>query len=120
MAGEWRAIDNMSSFTVVNHPISRIDATTKVTGRAKFADDLAFDRMLHGRVLRAKYPHAKILELDTRKAEEGAWRGCSHYLRRYSRERRQSVPSVLICLFSYPRRQCTLGDAVAMVVAEDA
>ena len=64
------AMNNVSSFTVVNHPISRIDAIEKVTGRAKFADDLAFDGMLHGRVLRAKYPHAKILELDTRKAEE--------------------------------------------------
>ena len=70
MSGGMEAIDNMSSFKVVNHPVRRVDAIAKVTGRAKFTDDLTFDRMLYGRVLRAKYPHAKILELDTRKAEE--------------------------------------------------
>jgi len=61
MAGEWEAMNSMSSFAVVNQPISRIDAIEKVTGRARFTDDLAFDGMLCGRVLRAKYPHAKIL-----------------------------------------------------------
>ena len=111
------AIDNMSSFTVVNHPISRIDATTKVTGRAKFADDLAFDRMLYGRVLRAKYPHAKILELDTRKAEEAP--GVAAVITYADIPGAQAIgpvrPDMPIFVST---RTMYLGDAIAMVVAE--
>jgi xanthine dehydrogenase molybdenum-binding subunit len=41
----------------------------KVAGAARFADDYAFPGMLHGATLRAAYPHARILSIDTAKAE---------------------------------------------------
>ncbi len=54
----------------VNKSKKRVDAYEKVTGKAKFGADLYFDRMLYGKVLRAEYPHAKILNIDVSKAKK--------------------------------------------------
>jgi CO/xanthine dehydrogenase Mo-binding subunit len=43
----------------------RVDAFGKVTGTAKYAEDFNVMHQLYGKVLRAKYPHAKILRIDT-------------------------------------------------------
>jgi len=48
----------------------RVDALGKVTGRAKFAEDYNVKHQLYGKVLRAKYPHAKILSVNTSRAEK--------------------------------------------------
>jgi len=47
----------------------RVDAFGKVTGRAKFAADYNVAHQLVGKVLRSKYPHAKILHINIAKAE---------------------------------------------------
>ncbi len=51
----------------------RIDGPEKAAGQAEYLDDIAlgsrFPGMLHARVLRSPYPHARILRMDTRKAE---------------------------------------------------
>jgi CO/xanthine dehydrogenase Mo-binding subunit len=47
----------------------RVDALGKVTGSAKFAADYSVTHQLYGRVLRSRYPHAKITRLDTSKAK---------------------------------------------------
>jgi len=52
----------------VNKPIRRVDAYEKVTGKAKFAADLFFPNMLYGKVLRSKYPHARIVKINIEKA----------------------------------------------------
>jgi len=52
----------------VNKPIRRVDANEKVTGKAKFAADLSFSNMLYGKVLRSKYPHARIVKINIEKA----------------------------------------------------
>jgi CO/xanthine dehydrogenase Mo-binding subunit len=54
--------------TIIGRPEPRVDAWGKVTGRAKFADDYNLRRQLFGKVLRAKYPHARILAIDTGRA----------------------------------------------------
>jgi len=46
----------------------RVDAWGKVTGRAKFAEDYTVGHQLWGKVLRSKYPHAKILSIDISQA----------------------------------------------------
>ncbi len=38
----------------------RPDGLSKVTGDLKYLTDLTFPNMLYGKVLRSKYPHAKI------------------------------------------------------------
>lgn len=53
----------------VGHSVPRIDGTEKVTGKAKFVADLAVPGMLHGRILRSSYPHARIVSIDATKAE---------------------------------------------------
>lgn len=55
-------------FDVVNRPVKRVDAYEKVTGRAKYAGDLVLEDMLYAKVLRTKYPCAKILKVDVEKA----------------------------------------------------
>ena len=46
----------------------RPDALGKVSGQAKFTDDLDFEGMLHARVKRAMLPHAIVKSIDTTKA----------------------------------------------------
>lgn len=52
----------------VNHEIKRVDAYEKVTGKAKFGADLFFPNMLYGKVLRSKYPYARIVKINIKKA----------------------------------------------------
>ena len=53
----------------VGHSVPRVDGIEKVTGKAKFLGDLAIPGMLHGKILRSTYPHARILAIDTSRAE---------------------------------------------------
>jgi CO/xanthine dehydrogenase Mo-binding subunit/aerobic-type carbon monoxide dehydrogenase small subunit (CoxS/CutS family) len=52
----------------VGRLVERPDAEGKVTGSAKFADDLTFPGMLHARVLRAGVPHAIVRKIDVDEA----------------------------------------------------
>jgi len=54
---------------IIGKPEKRVDALGKVTGTAKFAEDYNLKHQLYGKVLRAKYPHARILKIDTTKAK---------------------------------------------------
>lgn len=47
----------------------RVDAEDKVTGRAIFTDDIFLPGMLYGKIKRSPYAHAKILRINTSKAE---------------------------------------------------
>lgn len=60
----------MTSLNVVGKRIPRIDAEEKVSGRSIYINDLKLPGMLHGKILYSRYPHAKILEIDTSKAEK--------------------------------------------------
>ena len=53
----------------ISRPMTRPDAVEKVTGRGIYADDIYIEGMLHAKALRAKYPHANILKIDTSKAK---------------------------------------------------
>src|SRR6185369_13696211 len=50
---------------VIGKALRKIDAVSKVTGATKFADDLAFPRMLYCKLLRSTQPHARIVSIDT-------------------------------------------------------
>ncbi|MEO8167755.1 MAG: molybdopterin cofactor-binding domain-containing protein, partial [bacterium] len=60
----------MAKHDIIGTKQHRVDAWGKVTGRAKFAEDYNVVHQLYGKVLRSKYPHAKILRVDTSKAEQ--------------------------------------------------
>ena len=54
----------------VGRSVARVDGIEKVTGKAKFVGDLVVPGMLHGKILRSPYPHARIRAIDARPAEE--------------------------------------------------
>jgi CO/xanthine dehydrogenase Mo-binding subunit/aerobic-type carbon monoxide dehydrogenase small subunit (CoxS/CutS family) len=54
---------------VVGQPVASQEARDKVTGRAMYTDDYNFPGMLYARTLRAAYPHARILSIDTSRAK---------------------------------------------------
>ncbi|RST71257.1 xanthine dehydrogenase family protein molybdopterin-binding subunit [Siminovitchia acidinfaciens] len=53
----------------VGKAVKRIDGPEKVTGEQKYMTDYHYPDMVWGKVLRAKYPFAKIRSIDTSKAE---------------------------------------------------
>jgi len=55
-------------FTYVGRSPDRLDARSKVTGRAVFIEDIQMRGMLYGKVLRSPYPHARIISIDTSRA----------------------------------------------------
>lgn len=50
---------------VVGQGIKRVDARCKVTGQAVYGSDIRFPGMLHAKVLRSPYAHARIRSIDT-------------------------------------------------------
>lgn len=57
------------SFRVIGRGIPKLEGPEKVTGRLRYLHDLALPRMAHGKILRARFPHARIVRIDTRRAE---------------------------------------------------
>ena len=60
----------MSEYAVLGKRLPRVDALEKVTGAAQYGGDVHLPGMLHGKFVRSKYPHAKILNIDTSEAEK--------------------------------------------------
>lgn len=63
-------VEEPRSYTVIGESVPRLDALEKVTGRASYMADMKLPDMLYGKALRSPYPHAKILRIDTSKAEK--------------------------------------------------
>ena len=51
--------------TTICHVTPRVDAMARVTGQAKYTNDLKLPGMLYARVLRSPHPHARIRHIDT-------------------------------------------------------
>ena len=97
----------------------RPDAIQKVTGSARFTDDLSFPGMLHARVLRAGVPHAILTRVDVSKAQ--ALPGVAAVLTA------EDIPGERnhgLVIFDWPilvgvgERVRYVGDAIAVVAAE--
>jgi CO/xanthine dehydrogenase Mo-binding subunit len=56
-------------YSVIGKPTPRVDAEAKVIGQARYAADYSLPGMLWCKLLRSPYPHARILNIDTRRAE---------------------------------------------------
>jgi len=105
------------SFKYVSKPVKRIDALSKVTGKARYADDLKFPGMLYGVVLRAPVPHAKLISIDSRRAlrRKGVYAVITH----------EDIPgekTVGVVKYDQPvfvfDKMRYIGDGIALVVAE--
>ena len=56
-------------FKVIGTRPIRHDGVDKVTGRARYGADITLPGLLHGKVLRSPYPHARIKSIDTSEAQ---------------------------------------------------
>lgn len=54
----------------VGKSVPRIDGLGMVTGQTKYVFDVSFPNMLVGKMIRSPHAHAKILSIDTSKAEK--------------------------------------------------
>ena len=60
----------MKELSIVGKSAKRVDTSAKATGEALFTADLSLPRMLVGKVKRSPYAHARILSVDTSRAEQ--------------------------------------------------
>ena len=60
--------DVVQPLTTIGHVTPRVDAMARVTGQAKYTNDIKLPGMLYARVLRSPHPHARILRIDTSEA----------------------------------------------------
>ena len=56
-------------FQVVGGAHRKVDGLAKATGQAVYADDIQLPGMLHAKTLRSPHPHARIVSIDTSRAE---------------------------------------------------
>jgi xanthine dehydrogenase molybdenum-binding subunit len=56
------------AFSVIGRDTPKKDGAEKVTGRTRFLHDLELPRMAHGKILRAKFPHARLAAIDAARA----------------------------------------------------
>ena len=54
----------------VGHSIPRVDGRSKATGEAQFPGDFNRDNQLAMKILFADRPHARVVAIDTRAAED--------------------------------------------------
>ena len=59
----------MSDYTLIGKRMPRVDSRAKVTGKARYTADLKLPGMLVGKIKRSPYPHARIVNIDTSRAE---------------------------------------------------
>ena len=59
----------MGTTRLVGENYTTPDLLAKVTGRAKYAEDFRVDGMLFAKLLLSPFPHARVLNVDTRAAE---------------------------------------------------
>ncbi len=59
----------MTDSTIIGTRANRIDTPDKATGKAVFVDDISRPDMLFGALVQSPHAHAKILSIDTSKAQ---------------------------------------------------
>src|SRR5438309_5150478 len=91
----------------------RIDGQQRVTGRAKYTQDVYLPGMLHVRVLRSPYPRARVRRIDTKKAEKLA--GVRDVLHRFNAPKAAFRGEETI----FREEVRFVGDEVAAVAADD-
>lgn len=108
-------------FHVLGKTTQRKDGIARVTGQEKYTSDISLPHMLHARVLRSPYPHARIKHIDTKAAEQAGavcltWADIPKV--RYN-ERIVTVPEELRKdRFVLPDKVRHVGEKIAAVAAE--
>jgi len=99
-------------YKYLNQSIKRVDAYDKVTGRARYADDLSFEGMLLGGMLFSPYASAKVTRINTSRAKEIEGVACVITFADLPKMESWSSYRLLTDVIRFK------GDAVALVAAE--
>jgi CO/xanthine dehydrogenase Mo-binding subunit len=57
-------------YTTIGQPTTRVEGQEKVTGALRYTADVSLPGALWGRALRSPYPHARIVRMDTSRAQQ--------------------------------------------------
>lgn len=101
---------------IVGCSVPRVDGVAKVKGEAKYPGDWYLPHMLYAKVLWSQYPHARLVEIDTSRAENalGVVRVLTH----------RDVPNNEFGIAEFDQHVLAedvvrwVGEPVALVVAE--
>jgi len=63
---DQRAPDELS---IIGRALPKVDGPRKASGQALYADDLHLPRMLYGKLVGSRRPHARIVRIDTSRAQ---------------------------------------------------
>ncbi len=102
-----------TEFAEIAHARRRIDGPQRVTGRARYTQDIYLPGMLFVRVLRSPHPRARVRRIDTRRAE--ALPGVRGVLHRFNAPKTAFRGEETI----FREEVRFVGDEVAAVAAED-
>ena len=58
------------AYKIIGHAEPRSDGAEKVTGKARYTVDIELPGMVHGKILRSPYAHARLQRVDASKAEK--------------------------------------------------
>lgn len=64
-----RTLPPSDKFKFIGKPMKRVEDPPLLTGTAQYVDDVVVPNMAHAAVLRSPLPHARIVSIDTSKAE---------------------------------------------------
>ncbi len=107
-------------FKVIGKKVERVDGLERLVGEAKYASDIFLPEMLYVKVLRSPHPHAKVVKIDTSRAQ--ALRGVKAILTpsdvpAYTIHGRPTPPTVPMPVLSTTVRY--VGDEILAVAAVD-
>jgi carbon-monoxide dehydrogenase large subunit len=60
----------MQEYSVIGKSVLNVDALKKVKGMTQYTGDIKLPGMLYGKILRSRYPHARILNIDVSRAKQ--------------------------------------------------
>lgn len=60
----------MKNDSIIGKSVPRLEGLEKVTGELRYLGDQKIQGMLHGKILRSGFAHAKILKIDVSRAEK--------------------------------------------------
>src|SRR5437899_1091698 len=102
-----------TEFSEIGRSRRRVDGVQRVTGRARYTQDVYLPGMLYVRVLRSPYPRARVRRIDTKKAE--ALPGVRGALHRFNAPKAAFRGEETI----FREEVRFVGDEVAAIAADD-
>ncbi len=69
MLREEIPIEEQEQMIKIGSDFTKLEVKKKVLGTAEYVDDVEIDGMIYGSAIRSKYPRARVLSIDSKKAE---------------------------------------------------